>query len=380
MNRIVTAVELNRTGINLVTGYVFQDKVYVLYADSSEALPLDESGYLEKNKASEVLIDMVKSAETKLNRQLNDFICLFPPENYQVRYGNIGTVTCAEGISHIDYQNCILMINKECKVEGESIVYNDPIHFINDTTGKTYEFPLNKKSERLIVETAVHLISTTAFEHYRQIIRDAGINPFVCLVSTFASSYFLSSFKAPNIFYQLEIENDYSCLSLTRDKHLVNSRIIFNGMNHVYDYVAKKLSITRERAKQLADMFGLKDEAGFLFATRENLSLKQLSDAFKEGLERILPKKEEIDSLCNSPLAPIILIGVGRKIDGIDKFILDLYQRQTMTFSPKVIGARNEKLIPCLGGIRVSDNTFLEPTKENLSNANHFSRSSFSRG
>ena len=45
---LVTTIDFSPSGIKLVTGYCFEDKIYVLQALESDILPLDERGYIEK--------------------------------------------------------------------------------------------------------------------------------------------------------------------------------------------------------------------------------------------------------------------------------------------------------------------------------------------
>lgn len=384
MNKIVTAIDMNSSGISLVTGYVFQDKVYALFTKTVSPIKLNEEHNLDKEGATETLLSLIKEAEEAIHRPLRDFICLFPPDEFQYKVGNSTTFTSSESdtITFKDYQNCINMINKQYKIDGEAIVYNDPVYFQCDSTGKTYDFPLYKKSDSLYTETAIHMISKNTYEHYRSILREAGVNPYLCLVSTFASSYFLAFFKAPQMFIQLQIENDFVYLTLTRDKHLLASKMYPLGLNHVYLQASNQLKVDMNRAIELGKIFGLKDDAGFPFVTNENLSLKTVSQAFKEGFNAILPSREEVNTIASNITVPIILLGPGKKFEGLEKHVYEIYQRSTMTFSPKVIGARDDSLIASLGGIRMTENAFLEPLKETRKSENEssFTRSSFTRG
>ena len=381
MNNLITSLEFSPSGVRLITGYVFQEKVYVLEAMESEPLSFDANGFPEKKPTEDTLRMMLAKASTSLGRELGNFVVLLPPDEFQVREGVDTTVTVTDNITQKDFLNCISMINKHVKMDNSAIVYDDPISFTDDTTGQSKEFPLGKKSENLSVRADAHMISRITYDYYRQILKDVGILPYLTLVSPFASSSFLCAFKAPLAFFSLEIEKDYSYISLTKDKRILFSKQLNFGINQAYEVAAKSLNITPEKMAQLGRLFGLREEAGFPYFTDEKLQLNDISSAIKDSFLYFENLRDELDQLDPNKMIPVIFIGSGSRIDGLDSFLGNVFSRQILSFSPKVIGARNESYIPCLGGIRITSNTYMNPLKENRRNEqnNDFARSSFSR-
>ena len=279
MNNLITSLEFTPSSIRLVTGYVFQEKVFVLEAMESEPLLFDTNGFPEKKTTEDTLRMMLAKASTSLKRELGNFVVLLPPDEFTVREGVDTTVTVNDNISQKDYLNCISMINKHVKMENAAIIYDDPISFTCDSTGQSKDFPLGKKSENLSVRADAHMISRMTYDYYRQILKDVGILPYLTLVSPFASSSFLCAFKAPLAFFSLEIEKDYSYISLTKDKRILFSKQLNFGINQAYEVAAKSLNITPERMAQLGRLFGLREEAGFPYFTDEKLQLNDISSA-----------------------------------------------------------------------------------------------------
>ncbi len=381
MNNIITSLEFTPSSIRLVTGYVFQEKVFVLEAMESEPLLFDTNGFPEKKTTEDTLRSMLAKVRTSLKRELGNFVVLLPPDEFMVREGVDTTVTVNDNISQKDYLNCISMINKHVKIENAAIIYDDPISFTCDSTGQSKDFPLGKRSENLSVRADAHMISRVTFDYYRQILKDVGILPYLNLISPFASSTFLCAFKAPLAFFSLEVEKDYTYISLTKDKRMLFSRQLPFGLNHAYEKAGRKLNVSLERMIQLASLFGLREDAGFPYFSDEKLQLSDISSALKDSFLYFESLKAELDQVDPSCLIPVIFTGSGSRIDSLDSYLGSIFSRQILSFSPKVIGARNESYIPCLGGIRITSNTYMNPLKENerKEQSNDFALSSFSR-
>ena len=103
MNNIVTAIELSPSGVRLVTGYVFQKKVYVLNSLIGSPISVDSNGYLNRKEISDSLFVLVNTCKSALNMpSLDNFIVILPPDEFQVRSGNTSSSTTNETISQKD--------------------------------------------------------------------------------------------------------------------------------------------------------------------------------------------------------------------------------------------------------------------------------------
>ena len=119
----VTAIELSASGIRLVVGYVQSGKVYVLQALQGERLPLDADGKISV-KASEESIELLfQTAKTSLGDHF-DFgpvIAVYPSDGFKGKEGEGSSLTVEKSnrITQLDYSNCVNIIQKEVKEDGE---------------------------------------------------------------------------------------------------------------------------------------------------------------------------------------------------------------------------------------------------------------------
>lgn len=383
MKNIVTAIELSPSGVRLVTGYVFQKKVYVLNSLIGEPISLDSNGYLNRKEVSDSLSVLLNTCKKSLNvPSLDNFIAILPPDEFQVRSGNTSSSTTNETISQKDYTNVVNMLNKQLKIENAYPIYDDPISFYVDNETPNPKFPLGERGESLGLSADVHFISKYSAEYYLKIFQDLGIAPFLKLVSPFALSSFLCSFKGPNEFFALQVENDYMYLSSSKNSRIRYSKAFDFGFDRVCGQVSETLGLSKERAGELISTFGLRNDAGFPYLTDEKKSLKDISGALEKALSCFQSVADEMDRLEKDHVVPVILVGSKTKVDGLDSYLSQVWNRNIYSFSPKVIGARNDSLLCCLGGIRLSDNTYVTPLKENKVKVSEldFSHNGLSRG
>lgn len=382
MNNIISVIELSPSGIKLVVGYVFQGKVFVLDSLLGEPIRLDENGFLNKKEAQDSIRVLISTAQGTLKLSLENFVVLFPPDEFLSKEGKNSNYIVGDSVTQKDYANCINMISKQSKEDNLSVVYVDPISFATDLEGSSKEFPIGKRTENFAVYADVHMISKVTFDYYNQMLSEIGIRPYLRLIAPFACISFLNSFKAPLSYFYIQLERNYSYLSFSKDKRLLFSKSFGKGTDDIYSYAKDKLNVSFERMKELSALFGLNNDPTFPFKTREKKTLMEVSDALKEGASFFEEFKKEMNSIDPSNSFPVILLGESSKIDGFNVFLSGLLQRDVLSFTPKVIGARSESFIPCLGGIRITSNSFMPLISVNkIKEQNEtFTRSSFSRG
>lgn len=382
MNNLISSMELSPSGIKLVLGYVFQNKVYVLDALVSDPIEIDSNGYLNKKQVQDSIQVLISTAERNVKETIGNFVVLLPPDEFVAKEGKNSNYIVGDVVTKKDYANCVNMISKQAKEENLSVVYVDPISFISDSTGQTKDFPIGKKTENFSVYADAHLISKVTLDYYSQMLSEIGINPYLKLVSPFACASFLNFFKAPLSFFSLQVERNYTYFSFSKDKRFCSSKQILFGVEDIYKFASDKLSLPFERVKELATTFGLDNEEGYPFFIQEKMSLKDVVLSLKDGASFLSDLRKEMDSIDPSLTIPIILLGEIDQIDGFYKYLSKVFQREILSFSPKVIGARNSSFLPCLGGIRITANSYMSPLSNNRirEQNNLFSRSSFNRG
>lgn len=380
MNEIVTAIELNASGIRLVSGYVYEDKVYVLQSLVGKSINLDNNGLMDRRQVEDTLTSLIETAKNTLKCDLKNYIFLLPPDDFLVKNSSSSSVTMNEYVAQKDFTNCISMLEKIVKVNNSTIVFDVPIYFALEDGEHIPTFPLNERSENLSVNADVHMISKVSYDYYMEIIKKLGILPYATLVSTYGSCSFLTSFKSPDSFFLLQVENESTYLSLVKNRRLAFSKEYPVSMNSLYEKTGEKLNLTKEKMEDYISTFGLKKDQAIPIQTEEKKPLGDLIDAFLQEFSQFESIKEKMDELDSSRSLTIIFLGSGGRIDGMNGNLSNYFIRQLLLFYPKVLGARNDSLVSCLGGIKITSNSYMPPLKENNEIDPNLNNTGFARG
>lgn len=380
MNEIVTAIELNASGIRLVSGYVYEGKVYVLQSLVGKSISLDNNGLMDSRQVEDTLASLIETAKNTLKCDLKNYIFLLPPDDFLVKNSSSSSVTMNELIAQKDFANCISMLEKLVKVSNSTIVFDAPVYFATENGEQLTTFPLNVQSENLSVNADVHMISKVSYDYYMEIIRKLGILPYATLVSTYGSCSFLTSLKSPDSFYLIQVEGESTYLSLIKNKRLAFSKEYPVSMKSLYEKTAEKLNMTKEQIEDYITTFGLKAEQAIPILTEEKKPLEDIVDAFLHEFTQFAFIKEKMDELEPTRSLSIIFLGSADRIDGMNANLSNYFARALLLFYPKVLGARNDSLVSCLGGIKLTSNSYMPPLKENNEMNSNLNNTGFARG
>ncbi len=364
MNNIVTAIEINPSGIRLVTGYVYQEKVYVMEALIGDSIKVDANGFMDSKETEESIRVLLSTAKNALKCDLKNFIILLPPDEFQVKYASTTTVIMQETVQTQDFVNCNNMINKKAKETNLVCIYDDPVFFSTDNSSKSAIFPLGFKAENLSCEVDVHIISKVTFDYYAQIIKNLNIIPHLNLVSSFSLGKYLCSFKAPASFFTLYVDKDTCTLTLMKEKRISFSKVYDASYSQLVEFASRKLKITSERMDELIQTFGIMENETYPYRTEEGFNLSDIANAVKNSFSDFESIRNDMNTIDPSGLIPVSLFGSIRQIDGLDSALVNFFQRSAQQFSSKVYGARSDEFLPCLGAIRLTSNSYLTPFEE----------------
>ena len=367
MSNLVTVIDFSSSGIRLVAGYYFKGTVYALQALEGDRIPLDGNGYLDKKKAEESLALLLEEARSKLKNDLGVYIALLPPDGFIVKSGEGKTTTVdpSSRIIQIDYVNCIHQVNKLAKLEGKHIVYDDPSLFADDNKKDYDTFPLGSMSDQLEVFADAEMVDEESFRHYESILMDLHLDIYMYLVAPFCSVAFLNFFGAPKSYIALDIEKDYCYLSYVSKHRMNDSKIIRFGLDEAINESGSLLNLSPEMTKDYMKLFGLRAESGFMFITNEGKTLQETSECFKKAFSKLVGYvREFIKSHDLADEVPLIILGSGGEIEGLDSYFVEELKRDDMVFSAKVIGARNRVFTNCLGALLVSSFNYQSPIQE----------------
>ena len=373
----ITVIDFTLSGIRLIYGYFFHGKVYVLQSLESSTLPLDENGYLSSKETTEVLNMLLTTLKEQTESDVNTVIPLYPANGFVVKQSS-STVATIDQTSHIlqmDFINCCSMINKENKDKTTKIIYNEPIRFYDDYRREYVDFPLGIQSDHLSVSCYSHLINIDVYEHYRSILNSLNLNIYFELVSPVAASMFINYFDAPNDYISLDLEKEYIYLSHISNHHILDSKYIKYGLNHITQTFANKMGIQLDRAEELINLFGLNDDTPFKFQTEDKFTVSDINSNLSGSFKTLIDYLNNYITTNNiSADTPLILYGLGGDIVSITTLLSQSLNRQVKLFSPTVIGARSKSFVSCLGAIRASEFKYqasLNETKKFENNINY---------
>lgn len=373
----ITVIDFTLSGIRVVYGYFFHGKVYVLQSLESSALPLDENGYLSTKETTEVLSMLLNTLKEQTKNDVSTVIPLYPANGFIVKQSS-STVATIDPTSHIvqmDFINCCSMINKENKDQTTKIIYNEPIRFYDDYRREYTDFPLGTQSDHLSVTCYSHLINIDVYEHYRSILNNLNLNIFFELVSPVAATMFINYFDAPNDYISLDLEKEYIYLSHITSHHILDSKYIKYGLNHITQTFANKMKIKNDRAEELINLYGLSDDSPFKYQTEDKFSVPDIQNNLSASFKTLIDYLNNYITTNNIAYdIPIILYGLGGDIVGITTLLSQNLNRQVKLFSPLVIGARSKNFVSALGAIRASEFKYqasLNETKKFENNINY---------
>ena len=353
---LVTTIDFSPSGIKLVTGYCFEDKIYVLQALESDILPLDERGYIEKEAAIKSLQLLVATSEAAVKQRINNYILLLPPIGLVLKDEKNSSATSGDKPTKGDYRTLSMMIKRANTYADKEIVYLHPYNFSTDSVANIAYFPSNLTTNSLTAYFDIHYVSKDLYYHYLSIANALGLNVSLTTLSTFAGAQFISYIKGPSTYISLEVERKETTISIYNKGRLKDSKIINFGTNDGIDAASKKLNIPFNRCIDIFSLFGYRDNSGFNYETDDGLSLKETSAAFKEAFTPLVKELNTffVEHNINNSNLPVVLYGSCNDYEGFLQFVGESLNQNVITFNNAVIGARNKTFVNCLGGIKLS--------------------------
>lgn len=370
MDKQLTIIEFTPDSIKLLSGYYMKDKVKVLQCLEGEKLSLTENGFPKANDLRESLLTLMAKAREQSKVDLGPLVVLYPPydfANMEVRESNI-TGNAENRITYADFKSCSIRATKVTPpLETEAINFV-PFRYRTDNVSELTDFPLNQSSTSLEVEGDVHFMNRNILSFYRDVIQSAGLKSSIYLqmVSTYASSYFVTKTDSDSNYLLLEMQPDYSYITYVENKHVLASYIVKEGISHVIARYANMLNISEERAKELISTFGFMKNLEFEYETDEGFTLSELSNTL---LKAFLPTFEKIRNAMDrygdiDMQIPMVLTGVANSIFGIESGLNYYYKRNTRVFKGRAMGAECGVYDAALGAIGIANKNYQLPREQ----------------
>ncbi len=361
----VTAIELARDGIRVVTGYYHQDRLYVTSAVKGEPLSVGSDGRISADEAVSSLTSLLNSNAGNAGSGEGPYIVSIPPDDVEFKSGNSQTGIVSSSISQIDYRNCVSIFTKENAVPGHTIVSIIP-NLFRDSSGTPYlEFPSGVTSSSLYLEADAVIIPTEAYDYYKGILAKCKVFPYLCYISSLPPSALIEKRVGDFDDYAiLNIENRYTYLSVIRKKKFAATKVFPYGIDTINDAAAATLKVDPSKVAEMRHLFGFVSEQDIYRPYPEVKNVKSVNKAFAEGLS---PLTMEIRSYLDSlglPEVPIIMYGSSVDEYGFSTVLGNQLDVETFDFTQSIYGAFDQSYVGCLGMIYLSSLSYQIPVQE----------------
>ncbi|MDD6241227.1 MAG: hypothetical protein PUA93_06590 [Eubacteriales bacterium] len=376
MKEFITAITFSRRKISVLSGFARPGKVYVLKALSSPLLPATKDGFMEKEEAEQALTSLLSETKNELGGSLSVTLALLPAIDYSVYRGENTSTLVSDTVTQHDFINIANMIRKSAKVDNKTIFYCDPLFFTPEGGEKSRKFPLGTKTSSLAMQADMHMIHQNAYRFYEDICKSCGLDLSFTALSCFASSSYLSLFSSPERYSLLSLEEDQCEVASLTGGHLASASNIPYGLEDMNEKASSLLSLSPAKTREYARLFGLRKKTGFPYQTPEGKTLEEISQAFEESLS---PLVEEIAKQLKDD-SPIIFVGKGANMEGLDQFFSNRLGKKVYLFNGASLGARESGYLPCLGGIALSSYPYQTKKNSFASDSLYLTKNRFSRG
>ena len=367
MNKNVTAIEISPSGIRIVTGYCFNNKVYVRQALEGVPLSLDDNGQIDVDDAASSLAILLNNLKKTLNEDLGLVVPIFPAHSLSISNSDGTSYVSGDFITHTDYANCLGIILKKTNEANKKVVFTLPYFFGTDNQNKNPTiFPLGAKSAELTIYADTFSIDTLSYKRYMKIFEACGLRDFYFeMVSPLAAISFINKTSAASSkkfdnYLAIDFENDLTYISKVKNHRLEVVQTLDFGINQVLLNVSTALNIDFKQVNDLKNLFGLNDKFE-LEKPLLDVDLSKFHQVFTQEMTNLILKINDALSLFRiDTTLPLITYGVGGDILDLSELLTEALGLDTFMFQPQVIGARSRVFTDCLGAILLSNEAYLE--------------------
>ncbi len=367
-------LEISHKFIKLAMGYVKDEEVYVNFIKKVPINHLLENGMIkEKQELIKELskINPVVDDDYQINQLINNINFVLPPyglEVYQTKQMT-SVISPEKEIGELDIKNLYSIIrNKRLPVDND-LIDIIPEAFAIDNGNMYAQSPIGKISSAITAFTKVHTLPKRINQDYSEVVKSANININRKVVSTFASTELIGTYKdLPETYFLVDIGSDTTSISLVGKKQLFASRSFPWGGGNITDRIMSRFNISETEAEKIKTLYGLdKRELKFNYyvstSTSEEGTKKHSVEEFNQLIETELDELYKSMNVAIEKLAqlykvvdyqkmPILLIGGGSRLKGLVPYLQSKNSyNDIQTITPRSLGARDPSLFAVVGAI-----------------------------
>ena len=369
MKNRFTVIEISHKFIKVLIGSVHNGQVIAHYVNKTPIHHLLESGVIvdkESLLAAFQKINPIHDEQYNIHELINEAILILPPYGLEVyATTQITSVISRERIiSQQDIVNLYSIVsNKKLPVDNELIDIIPEIYTID--SGEKYAMaPIGKSSRAINAQIKVHTLPRKINFDYSEILRRAGINISHKVVSSFASTELLSSYKeTPKDYFLIDIGGNTTSVSLIGNGQMVATRSNAWGGDSITERIMQSFNINEKEAEHIKTLYGIDNrKMNFLYPITKSANGKEhyreeLNNIIYESLDTFISSTQiAMDQLkelykVNKDI-PILVIGGTSKLKGLISYLKTKLNKENITaVSPKTIGVRDPSMLACLGAV-----------------------------
>lgn len=376
MDKPQAFLEITSSSIRLLIGYALNGAPIVLYTKEKK-IPnlLNEDRSVNKDVLNAALADFhsIRDNEEKLDITISHINLVLPSSGLKV-FQNEKTTNVVDQnneINRIDLSNLTSLITKEPLPENYTIVDTIPDEFILENGERYSNPPLGKISSSLTEKAKIYALPNGVVTFYKENANLSGYRVIKSEPSCFcASSLIAINPNMPKTYILVDIGGSITSVSFVGEGSPYSNASFFIGGDDLTKYIQKEFSISKDEAINLKHRYGYDNRV-----KSYSLPLINGMDAsnskvkyYQKDLNELISifMKDYFVTLDNAIASllsaynghydnvPLILIGGGSKLAGLESFFANHYQnKEIIRFSPNAIGAREPNFVSLLGLILI---------------------------
>lgn len=371
-------IEPTDSAVKIVVGQVIDKEPVVLYATTRSLNGLIRNGNIIDIKSLSSLFKNISHIEDKKARvrfDIHNAVLVLPPIGLEIFEGKKTTsVISNEGkIQPIDLSNLVAMFKPSRLKNGNSIVDIIPkLFYLYNGKENTDKVPLGLTSDYLGMKAIVYMLPNRLFNGYKMTLESAGIKVKKCVLSPSAIAHLLVNNKeTPNAYIYVDVGSTYTSISLISKTFVYGSVHFTMGGDDLTNAISDAFHIDVKEAEKLKRRYGYDTR---LISFNPNVCSALTSDGQEmlytvQDLNRVIKDYLDnyvyaFDNSLNTLLSaypkdkqnfPIIFGGAASRLDGFLNYFKTKYPNHEISKIPlKIIGARHEKYLNCIGAMLAS--------------------------
>ncbi len=348
----INVLEITSSEVKLLTGYFFENNIYVLNACESSEAHLECSKVVDEEKLIKVINELVKNNSEKLNIPIEEIYLGLNPRHLVVfkatdsdfnnnTNGRVSINSAANLTTKVARQG------KQKYPDLDLISVSTDYYLINGCKYDFFPTDYEKSADSIYCEATCEMTDKDYINTFKNLLSKCQVR----LVGTFSlltcATRFIQScdVNLKNYIY-LDLNKCESSVAAVYHGQIINSSVFSFGTNDVIKALMDKYNISFERASDLLYTFGLQNNPGFDYQTEEGLTLQEINDTISETYKYLFSSISSFLSVTNQKNECgqlIVISGPESSIINLDSLISHFFKTKLLTFNPRNFGARNPR-------------------------------------